>query len=146
MTIFERVELALIPVMGMAVWFLTPVLPDRLPAGRLLLWVSALILLQSLVRDLWLLSRKRRGKQAPRKAARCMCVESAVGATGVVVGAIVLSAGVGQSVSMSHWSWSVLVLVALSGAFLIKDYVVEWDPWQIRRDKDHMSIVFTWKK
>ncbi len=146
MTVVERIELALIPVMGMGSWFMTPVLPDKLPAGRLLLLASALLLFQSLVRDLWLLSRKRRDDQTLGRAARCMCIESTVGATGIVFGAILLGAGIGQPVSMTEWSWSVLIVVVLSGGFLMKDYVLEWSPWRIRRDKDHMNIVFTWKK
>ena len=146
MTVVERIELALIPVMGITFWFLTPILPDKLPAGRLLLLASALLLFQSLVRDVWFLSRKGRGEQELGRAARCMCIESTVGATGIVVGAILLGAGIGQLVSMSDWSWSVLIMLVLSGGFLMKDYVVEWSPWRIRRDKDHMKIVFTWKK
>jgi len=75
-----------------------------------------------------------------------MCIESTVGATGVVMGAILSGAGIGQPVSMTEWTWSVLVVLVLSGGFLMKDYVLEWSPWRIRRDKDHMNIVFTWKK
>ena len=147
MTIVKRIELTVIPVMGMSFWFMTPVLPDMIPAGRLLLVASALLLFQSLVRDLWLLARKRRGEQTSLgRAARCMCIESTVGATGIVMGAILSGAGIGQPVSMTEWTWSVLVVLVLSGGFLMKDYVLEWSPWRIRRDKDHMNIVFTWKK
>lgn len=136
----------LIPVTAMAIWFLIPVLPHTLPTGQLLLYASALILLQSLARDLWLLSRKSRAQDKNRKAARCMCIESTVGATGVIAGGVLLGAGVGQPVSMSGWSWPVLSVLVLGTGFLVKDYILEWSPWRIRRDKDHMNIVFTWKK
>ena len=146
MSILERVELALIPIMGLAIWFLTPVLPDALAVGRLFLYGSALVLFQSLVRDLWLLSRRDGGEPVVGKAVRCICVESAVGATGVVVGCVLVGVGISRSVAMSDWSWPVLVVMILSAGFLMKDFVFEWNPWRIRRDKDHINIVFTWKK
>jgi len=146
MTLTEKTELALIPVVGAVVWLLAPVLPDKLAVGRLLLIVSALILFQGLVRDIWLLFRDTHAEPAPRKVARCMCVESTVGVTGIVIGLILLGAGIGQPVLISGWLWSVLIMVVLSTGFLMKDYVVEWSPWRIRQEKNHMNIVFTWKK
>jgi hypothetical protein len=145
MTKTEKVELMLIPIMATAILLMTPILPNNLSAGRLLLLASALVLLQSLVRDLWLLFNNRRGEQTPGKAARCICIESAVGFTGVVVGAILLGTEIDQAVSMNELTWSALIVVILSGGFMMKDYVMEWSPWRIRRDKDHMNIVFRWK-
>jgi hypothetical protein len=145
MTMAEKVELMLIPIMATLIWLMAPIFPNNLPAGRLLLLASALVLLQSLVRDLWLLFNNRRGEQKPSKAARCICIESAVGATGVVVGAILLGAEINHPMFMNEWAWSALIVVVLSGGFLMKDYVMEWSPWRIRRDKDHMNIVFRWK-
>jgi len=52
MTKIEKFELALIPVLGAVFWLMTPLLPDRVGVGKLMLWTSALLLLQSLVRDL----------------------------------------------------------------------------------------------
>jgi hypothetical protein len=146
MTIGEKIELSLIPVLGIGFWVIAPELPDQLGVGRLLLAASALLLLQSLVRDLWLLTRKKRASQpGPRRAVRCMCIESTVGATGIVVGAILLGSGITRLIAMDDWVWSVLVMLILGVGFVTKDYVLEWSPWRIRRDKDHMNIVFTWK-
>jgi hypothetical protein len=146
MTTGEKLELALIPVAGIAFWLLAPALPDRVGFGRLLLAGSALLLFQSLVRDLWLLARSRRMQEvAPQRAVRCMCIESTVGATGIIAGAIVLGAGITHPVAVSALGWSVSVMLIMSIGFLIKDYVLEWSPWRIRRDRDHMNIVFTWK-
>ena len=39
----------------------------------------------------------------------------------------------------------VMVVVLLSG-FLIKDYVIEWNPWELSKEKDHMNIIFSLKK
>ncbi len=147
MTIGEKIELTLIPVLGMGFWLAAPVLPDQIGVGRLFLAASALLLFQSLVRDFWLLAREKRTSQpSPRRAVRCMCIESTVGATGIVVGAILLGSGITRSVAMDNWVWSVLAMLIMGIGFLMKDYVLEWNPWRIRRDKDHMNIVFTWKR
>ena len=89
-------------------------LPDKLGVGRLLLGASALLLFQSLARDLWLLAREKRASQpSPRRKARCMCVESTVGAMGIVAGAVLLGSGIDRSVGMNNWVWSYAVLVPL---------------------------------
>lgn len=146
MTLSEGIELAFIPIAGAAVLLAAGELPDEIGAGRLLLIGSALLLLQSLVRDVWLLVRNRRTAQSsPPRRARCMCIESTVGAAGVLVGALLLGVGIDRSLAMNGWGWSALVIGVLGTGFAIKDYVFEWNPFRIRRDKDHMNIVVTWK-
>ena len=143
----EKCELGFILVVAMGCWIVAPALPGQVGIGTLLLMLSALLLLQSLVRDLGLLARSARGSAAsPRRVARGMCVESTVGATGIVIGAILLGSGMSQPVMMERWSWTLSVVVVTGIGLLIKDYVVEWGPWRIRRDKDHMNIVFRWKR
>jgi hypothetical protein len=146
MTTGEKVELALIPVFGAGLWLMAPELPDKVGVGNLLLGASAFLLLQSLIRDLWLLAREKRAAQlSPRRKTRCMCVESTVGATGVIVGIILLGSGIDRSVVMNDWIWSPLVMVVMGIGFVIKDYVLEWSPLRVRRDREHVNIVFTWK-
>ena len=137
----------MVPLAGVACWLISPALPEQIAIGRLLLVVSALLLFQSLIRDLTLLARaKREAKEQPQKqAVRCMCVESALGATGIVVAVALLGAGIGAPFPMSPVGWTVLVTLCVAVGFLIKDFVFEWSPWRFRRDKDHMNIVFTWK-
>ena len=147
MTIAEKTELALIPVLGTGVWLAGSSLPDRAGVGTLLLATSGLLLFQSLVRDLWLVARKRRAdKSGSRRKERCMCVESTVGATGIIVGLVLLGSGIGRTVGMSPWTWSALALTVMVAGFLVKDLVFELWPVRIRRHKDHMGIIFTWKK
>ena len=101
----ETIEFALIPVLGAGFWLMAALLPDRIGAGKLLLWTSALLLLQSLIRDLWLLARQRHNvKTGLLKKARCMCVESTLGATGIVAGITILGSGVDCLVTMHGWS------------------------------------------
>ncbi len=147
MTAAERTELALIPILGAGVWLVGPSLPGRAGVGTLLLATSGLLLFQSLIRDLWLVARNRRAEQSgPRRKARCMCVESTVGATGIIVGLVLLGSGIGRAVVMSPWKWSALALVVTVAGFLVKDLVFDLWPVRIRRHKDHMGIIFTWKK
>jgi hypothetical protein len=147
MTKIEKFELALIPVLGIGTWLLAPLLPDRIGVGKLLLWSSALLLLQSLVRDLWLRARHNRNLEpGPLKKARCMCVESALGATGIVAGTIFLGSGIDRLVTMNGWNWGLLAMLVVATGLLIKDFVVEWGPLRFRRDKNHMNIVFTWNR
>jgi hypothetical protein len=146
MTTAEKIELALIPVFGAGLWLMAPDLPDQLGVGNLLLGTSALLLLQSLIRDLWLLVReKRAARPSPHRKARCMCVESTVGATGVIVGIVLLGSGIDRSVVINDWMWAPLVMVMMGTGFVIKDYVLQWGPLRVRRDRDHVNIVFTWK-
>jgi hypothetical protein len=147
MTIAEKVELALIPVLGTGVWLLATNLPKMVSSGRLLLMASAIFLLQSLVRDLWLLVKAKQAiKSNVPKAAQCMCAESIVGVTGVVVGICLLGFEIDQSIAIENGMWGLLIIVVMTMGFAIKDYVIEWHPMRIRRDKDHMNIIFTWKR
>lgn len=146
MTAAEKIELALIPVAGASVWAMAERLPDQVGIGSLLLAASVLLLLQGLIRDLWLLSRRSRNSQASTcQEALCMCVESTVGATGVVAGLVILGSAFDSKLLLSPWLWSVLAVGVLATGFAIKDFVFEWRPFRIRRDKDHVNIVFSWK-
>ena len=147
MTTAEKIELALIPVAGVLVWLIAARLPAQIGTGSLLLAASVLLLLQGLIRDLWLLFKRRQQSQAgPRQEALCMCVESTVGVTGVVAGLIVLGSAADSTVFLSEMLWSFLAVTVLAIGFAIKDFVFEWRPFRIRRDKDHVNLVFSWKR
>jgi len=146
-TIFEKIELALIPLFGVVFWLIAPLLPGQLNTGNLFLSVSALLLFQSLVRDLFLLAAMKREPQPTQyRAARCMCLESTVGMTGILVGAGVLGLGIDTPVVINKWVCSILVMLTLATGFLIKDFVIETSPWRILRDRKHVNILFKWRK
>jgi hypothetical protein len=146
MTTAEKFELMLIPLLGIGIFQIGTRLPASIGAGALLLGASALLLLQSLMRDIWLLAKQQRAPlPITRRTARCMCVESTVGATGVTVGVMVLGTAIDRSVQMDNGYWSLLAVGVMLAGFAIKDTVFEWRPFRIRRDKDHVNIVFTWK-
>ena len=147
MTTTEKTELGLIPLLGGLAWWAAPMLPRPISVGTALVWASALGLLQGLVRDLWLLARARHTARAKvKRQARCMCVESTVGVTGIVAGLVLLGAGSHRTWGPGRWDWSLAVMVILGVGFTLKDYVFEWSPFRLRRDKDHLNLVFSWKK
>ena len=147
MTTAEKIEIALIPIFGISFWLMASELPTQISAERLLLGMSALLLFQSLIRDLWLLAQKKGRIQAGlQRKIQCMCAESTIGMTGIIIGIVLLGVGLDLSVPMYNWGWSVLVMVMMTVGFLIKDYVIEWNPFRVYKDLDHINIIFTWKK
>ena len=147
MTTAEKIELAVIPLAGCALWLLALVLPGVADVGTLLLWAAALFLFQGLLRDFWLLALQRRATlPGGRRKERCMCVESTVGVTGVIAGLALPCLGWHRLVVMDGWSWSLSGMAVVAAGFALKDYVVFWRPLRLRREKDHVNIIFTWQK
>ena len=143
----EPRELGVIFGVAVGCWAIAPVVPRQIEIGSLLLIFSALLLLQSLIRDLWLLASARlRAAASPLRVGRVMCVESTVGATGIVMGVMLLGTGINQPVTMARWSWTLGVFVVTGIGWLLKDYVIEAGPWRVRRDRDHLNMRFRWKR
>jgi hypothetical protein len=140
----ELFELAAIPLLTSAVWLAAGEFPVQIGAGRLLLAMSALLLLQSLIRDLWLL-RSSRPAEAPRSLP-CLCAESGVGMLGIIAGAVAVLAGVQLDFQMSPGIWTAAVAATTGVGFAIKDLVVEFSPLRVRRDPDHVNIIVSRRK
>ena len=47
---------------------------------------------------------------------------------------------------MDRWVWSLLAASVMILGFVMKDFVLEWSPFRLRRDKDHLNIVVAWKR
>lgn len=148
MNTLEKIELGLIPLTGFLAYAAAPLLPEAPSLGHLMLILSALLLLQSLLRDLAILARRRSAEIAagPMRTMRCMCVESTVGMTGIVVGAGLFGFGFGGDLAMSPAAWAVAALLTLVLGFAIKDFVLRTTPWRIVRDPDHVNIVVSWRQ
>lgn len=140
MTRLEKTELASIPLAGIGAWLVAPLLPGRPTPGDLLLTAAALLLLQGLIRDIGLLAVRGRDTKAANMPARCLCVESAVGAGGVAAGLGLLGVGIGAPFALPAWGWGLLVIAVTTTGFALKDYVVGWPPWRFRREPDHLSL------
>jgi hypothetical protein len=146
MTHAEKIELGLIAATGVGFSVFAPALSPRIDLGNFVLYASALLLLQSLLRDIWLLLKARSAVPAgSSRAARCMCAESTVGITGLAIGAALVGFGWGKPIVMSAWSWGAQAVLVLMAGFLLKDYVLDAKPWRIRRDSDHVNILVRWK-
>ena len=143
----ETVEMTLVVLLTAAAAIVSPILPARLAVGTLALVAASMLLAQGLLRDLWLLSRRRRsGGPSGGTASRCLCVESGVGVLAVLLGLVLTLGGLGGSVSLGRIGWPALVAAVFGAGFLLKDWVFEWHPWRLRREKDHANLVFTWRK
>ncbi len=149
MTLREKVELLLISAAAGAAAAI-PGLPRRVATGELILAASVLLLGQGLIRDLWIKYRAPKPPPAPADAAEpskprglfCMCMESTVGMLGVIAGCGIVLAGVRHPIDLPAYFWPVAVLVIGVIGFVIKDYVLDWKTWSIRREKDHQNVVF----
>jgi hypothetical protein len=135
----------LIALATMATAVLHQRLPPRMEAGYFILALGLLFLAQSLIRDLWILSRKREVSK-PQRAVRCMCLETGVGIVPVIVSAILMFGGFSRPVTIPSWAWMLSIPATMLTCFWLKDYVFEWNPWRIRRDDDHTNIIFTWRR
>lgn len=120
---FAKVELATIPALGTGFWLASPLLPARPDVAVLLLVAAVLLLAQGLVRDVALLARRRRrAPPAPQQSARCLCVESAIGTSGVAAGLVVLGTNIGWRFAFPGWGWGVLAVAVTATGFGLKDY------------------------
>ncbi len=135
------------PIWILAGLLLIPAVIERnlpgLSTGRFLLLLAIGFLAHSLVRDLvilWKLRRGAGGDASPRRI-RCFCLETPVGMLFLLV-------ALG-----SYWSWPAgplpggwLVVAVGTGAtllgnYLMRDLVIRWNPLSIARDPGHYSII-----
>ncbi|HTJ79112.1 MAG TPA: hypothetical protein VL357_08960 [Rariglobus sp.] len=144
----EKTELGLISLTVGVVVFVSGRLPASLELGSLLAVAALALLGQGLVRDLWLLSRQKQqaaGGGVRHGEMKCMCLESTVGLGGVFAGVVLSAAAVPVVVSVPSWSWPVAGAVVWGVGFAMKDVVIQWSPWRLRRVKDHGSILVRWR-
>lgn len=151
----DKVEIALICLATVLAAAATKILPRQLALGEIALAASALLLGQGLARDLWLkYGRKnvaepvcvvRKGNDTPtgnRKPAACMCVESSIGAFGIVAGALALLSGASGTATLPVYFWPVLVPTVGFIGFAMKSLVIDWKARRIRIESDHSSVRF----
>ena len=143
-TLLEKAELA---GMGAATLLssLAPSFEFRL--GGIITCASLLLLLQGFCRDLWLWRAARRNPtpDAPRYAA-CMCVESTLGLTGILAAAGLTAFRFGPVYAITQPWLTLGVTAVLVTGFLLKDFVFQWSPWRIYREKHHATLHFKWRR
>ncbi len=142
----EKVELGLIFLATGIVWAAAPLLPSTLTVGKMLFFLTLLVFVQSLVRDLYRLAASRRMAASEKVEMQCMCLETTLGVTTLLLAVVLMACGIGRPLVWTRWEMTELTLVAMVGCFLIKDLVLEWNPWRIRYDKNHINIIVRWRK
>ncbi len=146
MTKGNKIELLIITLVCLMPFAIK--LPSIVSTANLILWSAALLLLQSLVRDLSILWQRKPMAQAietQSREAACFCAESTIGIIGILIGCVLLFAGIGGGTMMTTLSWVVLALVVLSLGYFLKSYVLQWNPWKIVKDPDHLNIIVKWQ-
>lgn len=139
----DKTELVLAACVVATSAFFRQHLPQRMELGYFVLALGLLFLVQTLLRDLWLLFRLRKMDRESMPAAPCMCLESAIGFIPVITALILLSAGASHPIHLPPWAWPLGAAIVLLTGFGLKDYVFEWGPWRIRKDPDHINLRFS---
>jgi len=146
MTRREKVELLMIALAIAASVLFRAHLPHRMATGDLVLCASVLLLIQGLLRDLWIKYAPRTdGELSPQPVPKriiCVCMESTVGVVGVIGGLTLIGAGISNTVVLESWFWTILVAGVTIFGFLIKDLILDWKTKSIRREKNHQSVIF----
>lgn len=142
MTRAEWIEIAVITATAIASLALPLHMISDFTPGEILLYLSALLLAQGLVRDLVMLLQHRSAAQGGVfQDSKCLCLESAVGVTGVVVGASLFVSANFDSVDVGVFGVAGAVALTLAVGFLIKDLVITWNPIGIRREKNPLGVI-----
>ena len=74
-----------------------------------------------------------------------MCLESTVGLSGVVAGVVFTVAGAPSVVAVAEWVWPMAGALVWLAGYAMKDVVIQWSPWKLRRVKDHGSLIVRWR-
>lgn len=149
MNLAEKSELSLIVSFVLALFIFYPSTIESFALTELLLKGASLLLIQGLIRDLWyLFKRKQIAKKSLIKAkyAQCFCIESSVGLLGIVIGLLLIFINVDYIFQFTTLGLSCFAVCILIIGFVIKDLVIEWQPWRIYKEPDHINVVFQWKR
>ena len=147
MTRGEWIEVLLIGIISPTCWVTWPYFPSPTPVWQIVLGISALLLFQSLVRDVAILLRARHAaSNEARKEAQCFCLESTIGVTGVVAGAALVGLGSSTHITIGRWEFLLIAAGTMALGFAIKDLVITWKPLGVRRETNHLNVIVRWKR
>ncbi len=151
MTKREQYEIVLIVIFVSIVSVFSFYLPDQVRLGRIVLYCAILLLFQGLLRDLSIYfylfkSKKADQAQQPKITAQCLCLESGIGVSGVIIGLLLFFFVNDWVVSIVQWQWVGLLMSVLIVGYLIKDWVFYWKSFQFRREPDHANVIFSFKE
>ena len=132
----QQVERVMIPALALALWVALPASWTWDPELRWVFGYAAVVILgQGLLRDVARLMLRRGPKPEATKLA-CLCAESSLGLTLLLLGAGGLTLlGVTQTVHLTPLRLSLTLLGLLTVGYVAKDYVLV-----LKRVEDHASI------
>jgi hypothetical protein len=140
------VELSLIFLAGLVFWSFSFQGPQNVAVGQYMLWLAGLFLVQTLLRDFWLLAKLRfYGNSREYSRIPAFCVESLLGLLGVVAGSVILLSGVSYTIKLDQPGWTISIVLTMVLCFGLRDIVFQWHPWKIYKDPDHANIIVTLK-
>ncbi len=133
-TPLEKLEILAIGVLLPVTWSATSQIECEFPFGQMVGLIAALLLGQSLLRDvvLWFRGRK---SQTEKRRIGCLCAESTIGLTLALTAVGLSLLGITQVVTLSPAQCTATVAAVLLAGFFSKDFIVI-----IRKEKDHGSI------
>lgn len=138
----DKIELTLIGAGALLTYIILPVLPHYLSIGMFALVFAVCLLGQSLIRDLFKLYAIRRDRSEPQRIGIvCMCVESVIGLVGVIAGLAMLFTGIAYVVKIPQWYWPAFSTGTWLFGYVIKNYVIDFTNWRLKRVEDHHNIV-----
>jgi len=138
----DKIELSLIALAALLTFMVQPILPYRMSLGMFILVFAVCLLVQSLIRDLVKLYIIKKNRHKPEKLnVVCMCVESIVGLSVVIVGLCILFIGLPYSVRFPDWYWPAFTGVTWLFGFVIKNYVLDFTNWRIKRVAGHHNFI-----
>ena len=142
MTASANKELALISIITGALAVMKSRLPVQMDLGYVVLALGLVFLVQTLLRDLWLLYRLRKRDRSSMPAFRCVCLESGAGFIPLIIAAVLIPCGCMRDVALAPWFWPSAVFITLLAGMGLKDYVIDLRPFRMRRDPDHINYRF----
>lgn len=144
----DKLELGIIVFVSIGLYLFDVGAPSQVYFGLAVVWLAAIIFIQSLIRDLSIMVRKSvlHRKNARQKASesRCLCMESVLGVSVLLSGFLLMFAGNATLISVDGILKSVIVFVVLVLGFSMRNLVVFLKPLRIRSEKEHMNIIVKW--
>ena len=119
-------------------------LPAKIELGEAVLAAAGLLLVQGLLRDLLALRIARAKTKEPATRVTCVCVESTLGLSLIVAGALLVFGTSPVVLRIPAIGWPITAgLVAVFG-FATRHLVVDWRTRRLRWEPDHLGVV-VWK-
>ena len=148
MTTTEKKELSIIAVCLLVLVLFRPWTPLPESLSNLILSLSALLLMQGLLRDLYYLSKHKVGVENDTEQRKVfgLCLESSIGVFGIVIGAALLFLMGNPLINISFIVLLLLVSIVLIAGFLINDLVLDFSTMKVYKDAEHMNIIVTRRK